>query len=75
VGLRIEEIQCMPLWGVKHRVYTKAIKIRTSILSCFSGVWIGFIDHFELHFTDHLCTQTSVPSLLMSPLAVSWQQI
>jgi hypothetical protein len=33
------------------------------------------IHHLELHFTDHWHTQTSVLSLLQSPLAVSWQQI
>jgi hypothetical protein len=29
--------------------------------------------HSELHFTDHWHTQTSVLSLLQSPVAVSWQ--
>jgi hypothetical protein len=40
------------------------------------GIWIGFSiywQHSELHFTDHWHTQTSVLSLLQSPLAVSWQ--
>jgi hypothetical protein len=31
--------------------------------------------HSRLHFTDHWHTQTSVLSLLQSPLAISWQQI
>jgi hypothetical protein len=29
----------------------------------------------ELHFTDHWHTQTSVLSLLQSPIAVPWQQL
>jgi hypothetical protein len=33
------------------------------------------IHHSELYFTDHWHTQTSVLSLLQSPLAVSWQRI
>jgi hypothetical protein len=33
------------------------------------------IHHSELHFTDHWHTQTSVLSLLQSPLAISWQRL
>jgi hypothetical protein len=34
-----------------------------------------YIHHSELYFTDHWHTQTSVLSLLQSPLAVSWQRL
>jgi hypothetical protein len=33
------------------------------------------IHHLELHCTDHWHTQTSVLSVLQSPLAVSWQRL
>jgi hypothetical protein len=33
------------------------------------------IHHSELHFTVHWYTQTSVLSLLLSPLVVSWQRL
>jgi hypothetical protein len=33
------------------------------------------IHHSELHFTVHWHTQTSVLSLLQSPIAISWQRI
>jgi hypothetical protein len=36
---------------------------------------ITCIRHSELHFTDHWHTQTSVLSLLQSPLAVSWERL
>jgi hypothetical protein len=34
-----------------------------------------FIQHSELYFADYWHTQTSVLSVLWSPLAVSWQQL
>jgi hypothetical protein len=46
------------------------------------GIWIGdsiiddlYTHNSWLHFTDHWHTQTSVLSVLQSPLAVSWQRI
>jgi hypothetical protein len=46
------------------------------------GVWIGYWIYWpliykpsELHFLDHWNAQISVPSLLQSPLAVSWQRL
>jgi hypothetical protein len=38
-------------------------------------LWTTCIHHSERHFTDHWCIQTSVLSLLQSPLVVSWQQL
>jgi hypothetical protein len=34
-----------------------------------------WIHHSELHFTDHWHTQTSILSLLQSPIAVFWQRL
>jgi hypothetical protein len=43
-----------------------------------SGLVIGFIEllyNSLLHFTVHYYTQTSVLSLLQSPLAVAWYRL
>jgi hypothetical protein len=52
--------------------------IVTDLCVAIDGVWIEYwiycIHHSELHFICHWHTQSSVLSLLQSPLAVSWQR-
>jgi hypothetical protein len=51
------------MWGCDHR----------QGMDWWIDLLTTCIHHLELHFTDHWHTQTSVLSLLQSPLAASWQ--